>query len=213
MTFAQPFALAKNALTFEEYDAFCDATGREKPEDRGWGRGRRPVINVSWHDAVAYCDWLSELTGEGYRLPSEAEWEYACRAGTTTPFAFGETISTDRANYDGNYAYGSGSKGVYRQKTVAVDDLDAANPWGLRHMHGNVSEWSADAWHDSYDGAPTDGSPWRDGSSEAPGRAVLRGGSWDYYPRYLRSAYRDRNEPDDWLDDVGFRPARTLFTP
>ncbi len=136
-----PFALGKYAVTFEEYDRFVIATDRKKPSDRDWGRGRRPVINITWFDAMAYAEWLSRQTGQTYRLPTEAEWEYACRAGTTTPFSFGTTISTAQANYDGNYVYGEGQKGMYREKTVEVGQFPA-NAWGLHEVHGNVWKWT-----------------------------------------------------------------------
>ncbi|MEM1345709.1 MAG: SUMF1/EgtB/PvdO family nonheme iron enzyme, partial [Pseudomonadota bacterium] len=184
--FARSFALGRNAVTFEEYEAYCKAKRRKKPDDEGWGRGRRPVINVSCEDAEGYCAWLSGETGVEYRLPSEAEWEYACRAGTTTPFFFGETVSTYQANYDGNYTYGAGVAGEYRKRTVPVDEMPLAeNAWGLRHMHGNVYEWCADAWNESYEGAPRDGSVWQTGDTNL---AVLRGGSWYGSPVRLRSA-------------------------
>jgi formylglycine-generating enzyme required for sulfatase activity len=122
VTFAAPFALGKHTVTCDEYDRFCIATGQDEPDANGWGRGERPVINVSWHDARAYCAWLSEQTGAEYRLPSEAEWEYACRAGTTAPFFFGETVSTDQANYNGNYTYDAGRKGQSREKTSRFRD-------------------------------------------------------------------------------------------
>lgn len=137
LTIDAPFAIGKTEVTFGEYDYFAEATGRKKPGDVSWGRGQRPVINVSWKDAKAYCGWLGGETGKGYRLPSEAEWEYAARAETTTPFSFGETITPDLVNYDGNYPYGSGKKGEYREKTVPVGRLPA-NAWGLHEIHGNV---------------------------------------------------------------------------
>ena len=120
----------------------------------------RPVEKVSWYDCIEFCARLSQKTGKNYRLPSEAEWEYACRAGTKTPFHFGETISSEVANYAGNNTYGSGKTGQYRQETIPVGSLKAANAWGLYDMHGNVWEWCLDDWHDSYNGAPTDGRPW-----------------------------------------------------
>jgi formylglycine-generating enzyme required for sulfatase activity len=206
VTFASPFALGKYPVTFEEYDHFCVETEREQPPDQGWGRERRPVINVSWDDAKAYCAWLGEQTGRAYRFPSEAEWEYACRAGTTTPFWTGETIGTEQANYDGNYTYGSSRKGEYREQTTPVDAF-AANPWGLHDMHGNVWEWCEDRWHDNYGGAPSDGSAWLEGKSS--GR-VVRGGSWYFYPWLLRSASRVWNVPDDRYGDLGFRVSRML---
>ena len=121
----QPFALGQYPATFEEYERFCAATGRDKPEDRGWGRGRRPVIMVYWHDALAYCEWLSQQTGQTYRLPTEAEWEHACRA-----------------NYYGNRTYGAGHQGQYREQTMPVGQFPA-NAWGLYDMHSNVFEWTS----------------------------------------------------------------------
>ncbi len=152
----RPFAIGVYAVTFEEYDRFAEATGKEKPGDAGWGRSRRPVIHVSWHDAVAYAQWLSEQTGATYRLPSEAEWEYAARAGTVTPFHLGERITTDQANFDGRYTYNGSAKGQYREKTVAVGSFPA-NAFGLHDVHGNVWEWVQDCWHDDYKGAPDPG--------------------------------------------------------
>ncbi|MBX3517975.1 MAG: SUMF1/EgtB/PvdO family nonheme iron enzyme [Rhodospirillales bacterium] len=210
VTIGSRFALGKYAVRFSEYDHFCEVTKREKPEDQDWGRGQRPVINVSWLDAVAYCEWLTKETGQPYRLPSEGEWEYGARAGTTTPFSFGGTISPKQANYDGNYTYGGGSKGEYRQRTVPVGTLPA-NPWGLHEMHGNVWEWVEDVWHDSYAGAPADGSAWTDGEGKDSSRLrVDRGGSWHLIPRYLRSAYRGGGVPDGRGVSLGFRLARTL---
>ncbi|MFM6266048.1 MAG: formylglycine-generating enzyme family protein, partial [Dolichospermum sp.] len=149
----------------------------------------RPVEQVSWHDAVEFCARLSNYTKRPYRLPSEAEWEYACRAGTTTPFHFGDTITTELANYDGNYTYGDGPKGVYRGETTEVGSFKIANEFGLYDMHGNVWEWCQDDWHNNYEGAPTDGSAWI--SNNAKSYKLLRGGSWSYNPGYCRSAYRN----------------------
>ena len=161
------FEMSKYEVTFEEYDAFTDATGRERADDEGWGRGRRPVINVSWHDAVAYTQWLSSQTGEHYRLPSEAEWEYAARAGSTTLYSWGNDIGRNRAN-----CYGCGSQWD-RKQTAPVGSFNA-NRWGLHDMHGNVKEWVQDCWNYNYRGAPTDGSAWESG--ECSDR-VKRGGS------------------------------------
>jgi len=190
-------------VTFEEYDRFCLATRRSPVADAGWGRGRRPVINVSWQDAQAYCAWLAGQTGKPYHLPTEAEWEYACRAGTETPFHWGDTISPKQANYDGNYPYNGGAKGEYRQKTLPVGQLEP-NAFGLYDMHGNVWEWCEDSWHDNYQSAPTDGSAWVDGNSA---NRVLRGGSWSSHGRSVRSAYRNRNGPDYRNYYFGFRLA------
>ena len=150
----------------------------------------RPVENVSWFEAVEFCDRLSQHTDRPYRLPSEAEWEYACRAETTTPFHFGETITPDLANYNGSYTYGRGTKGIYRQETTPVGSFRVANAFGLYDMHGNVWEWCQDHWHDNYKGAPPDGSAWVDAEAEKEAMRVLRGGSWCFDPRYCRSACR-----------------------
>jgi formylglycine-generating enzyme required for sulfatase activity len=165
-----------------------------------------PVEQVSWNDAVEFCARLSRHTRHAYRLPTEAEWEYACRAGTTTPFHFGETLNTDVANYNGNYTYGNGREGQYRQKTTPVGSLNAANAWGLFDMHGNVWEWCEDDWHDSYKGAPTDGSAWLDSENENNTK-IKRGGSWNYDPRYCRSAIRINYLRGFRLDLTGFRVA------
>ena len=161
-----------------------------------------PMEQVSWVEAVEFCDRLTKLTGRQYRLPSEAEWEYACRAGTTTPFCFGETITRDLANYDGNYAYGGGPKGVYRKKTAIVGNFPA-NGFGLYDMHGNVWEWCLDHWHENYEGAPVDGTAWL--SSDESAMRLLRGGSWYDVPENCRSALRSRNDPDNQLNLIGFR--------
>jgi formylglycine-generating enzyme required for sulfatase activity len=178
----------------------------------GFKGDKLPVENVSWNDVQEFCRRLNEklgLTGSnGYRLPTEAEWEYAARAGTTTPFAFGQTISPDIVNYDGNYPYGNGPKGLNREKTVPVGSLGRANNWGIHDMHGNVWEWCEDHWHDNYNGAPTDGRAWL-GQDMAAYR-VFRGGSWFNGAVRCRSARRLRYEPGGRGDDVGFRLSRTL---
>ncbi|NEP84690.1 MAG: formylglycine-generating enzyme family protein [Okeania sp. SIO3B3] len=174
-------------------------------------RWRRPVENVNWYEAVEFCERLSKLTRKNYRLPSEAEWEYACRAGTTTPFHFGETITTDLVNYRGtddeemqrSGSYGEGPKGEYREQTTPVDYFDVVNSFGLSDMHGNVWEWCADEWHDNYENAPTDGKPWLNSNDS---RSPLRGGSWNHYPDICRSAIRiDTVGRDDRYDLIGFR--------
>lgn len=201
------FALGRYAVTFAEYNAFCEATGRAKPADQGWGRDRQPVINVSWHDATAYCVWLAERTGKPYRMPSEAEWEYACRAGTRTPFSFGATISTEQANYDGSITYSGGNEGEYRKRTVPVDAFQP-NVFGLHQMHGNVWEWCEDVWHDNYVGAPFDGVAWLAGGKQS--ERVARGGSWINDQEGARSAIRNWYEPDVRNNVLGFRFSRML---
>jgi formylglycine-generating enzyme required for sulfatase activity len=164
----------------------------------------RPVEQVSWEDAVEFCDRLSKHTKRQYRLPSEAEWEYACRAGTTTQFHFGQTITTDLANYNGNSTYGDGVKGVYRKETTEVGSFGVANNFGLYDMHGNVWEWCQDDWHNNYEGAPTDGSVWLS-SKKSSDKKLLRGGSWDFNPVICRSAYRLNNYLGINVDNIGFR--------
>jgi formylglycine-generating enzyme required for sulfatase activity len=164
-----------------------------------------PVDNVSWDKATKFCLALSTLTQRIYRLPSEAEWEYACRAGTTTPFHFGETITTDLANYDGRDNRWSGSyrkepKEIYRQQTTVVGKFPP-NAFGLYDMHGNLWEWCQDTWHSNYDGAPTDGSAWIDDNDYH----LLRGGSWIVNPQYCRSAYRNNGFNNGRDDYIGIR--------
>ena len=173
------------------------------PDPSSFKGANRPVERVSWKEAVEFCRRLSQRRQWEYTLPSEAQWEYACRAGTTTPFAFGETISSELANYDGNYTYGTGPKGSYREETTDVGSFPA-NAWGLYDMHGNVWEWCLDQWHDNYQGAPADGRARVVDGSKETGR-LLRGGSWIDIPGDCRSAFRNRGRPDDRDDDVGFR--------
>jgi formylglycine-generating enzyme required for sulfatase activity len=198
------FCLGKYPVTQTQYQAVM---GTNPSRFKG---GDRPVERVSWEEAVAFCERLSQLAGREYRLPSEAEWEYACRARTTTPFHFGETITTDLANYDGtddpdgkwSGSYGRGSKGNYRKETTPVGTFPP-NAFGLYDMHGNVWEWCLDHWHDNYEGAPTDGSAWL--SEDKSLNRLLRGGSWDYSPRNCRSAVRYLNSPGYRFYIIGFR--------
>ena len=205
VTIAQPFAVSKYEITFEDYDRF---TYPNKVYDEGWGRGRRPIINVTWNDAKEYVAWLSSQTGQTYRLLTEAEWEYAARAGTSTKYHFGNSESQlcRYANfYDTTVGFDDApcSDGVGGQ--TAVVGRYAANAYGLHDMHGNVWEWVEDCWNDSYSGAPSNGDAWLRGNCE---RRVLRGGSWDVVPWHLRSAERDST--GGRLSDFGFRVARTL---
>ena len=183
------------------------------PNPANFQGDNRPVEQVSWYDAVEFCARLSQHTGIDYRLPSEAQWEYACRSSTLTPFHFGETITTDLANYSGvNWeylgkicskgSYGAGPLGEDRRETTPVGSF-GANQFGLYDLHGNVKEWCADYWHSNYDAVPTDGSAWTtDGDSD---KRVLRGGSWNVGPKKCRSAYRQKFDPEASLYDIGVR--------
>jgi formylglycine-generating enzyme required for sulfatase activity len=205
VTFARAFAAGKFAVTFDEWDA-CVADGgcnNYAPGDNGWGRGKRPVINVSWRDAKAYAEWLSAKTGKQYRLLSEAEREYITRAGTTTSFWFGTTISARQANFD----YTAIGAPAGSNRTVPVDAF-LPNPFGLYQVHGNVWEWLEDCWNENYQGAPTDGASRSGGDCT---RHAIRGGSWVDDPEILRSAYRNWSQTEDRDDDVGFRVARNLM--
>jgi len=199
----QPFALSKYEISFELYDRFAEATDRERPDDENWGRGRRPVINVSWFDAVAFTEWLSVQTGERYRLPSEAEWEYAARAGTATAFAFGDTIYPAQANFNGIQVTADSDPDAFRGRTVVVEAL-AGNAWGLQQMHGNVWEWTCSDYDPEYGGGEQTCA-----EGEAGVRAV-RGGSWTNTARALRSAYRFYLPPQEERNILGFRVLREL---
>ncbi|WP_414552715.1 caspase, EACC1-associated type [Anabaena sp. CCY 0017] len=204
----QDFFMGKFTVTQAQWAAVADFDKVEidlDPDPSKFKGANRPVECVSWDDAVEFCARLSQKTGKTYRLPSEAEWEYACRAGTTTPFYFGETITTDLANYHGNYTYNSSPKGEYRQQTTDVGKFPA-NPFGLYDMCGNIWEWCQDEWHENYNNAPADGSAWLSGNDNQT--HLLRGGSWDCNPKNCLSASRGSNcraERDDDNDNVGFR--------
>ena len=197
VTIARPFAISVHEVTFEDYDRF---TYPNKVDDEGWGRGRRPAINVSWDDAKEYVTWLSSETGAEYRLLSEAEWEYAARAGSTTKYSWGNAIGTNRANCDSDFC------GDSWEYTAPVGSF-AQNAFGLYDMHGNVYEWVEDCWNASYAGAPSDGTPWLRGDCAT---RVLRGGSWVYNPRSLRAASRFSYSSGFRYFIFGFRVARTL---
>ncbi len=204
VTVSQAFALGKYPVTFAQYDRFCIATAREQPGSSGWGRGSRPVINVSWYDAMAYCQWLSAMTGQTYRLPSEAEWEYACRAGTTTDYHFGDTITSDQANFQPDDV--DFSEWIKDAKTTPVDQF-AANPWGLYDCHGNVFEWTGSEYDKHYSGAERHILT-IDADDDI--RRVVRGGCWYFYSWWVHSAARFWLLPDSRNFLQGFRLARSL---
>uniref|UniRef100_A0ACD5GSU3 Formylglycine-generating enzyme family protein n=1 Tax=Desertifilum tharense IPPAS B-1220 TaxID=1781255 RepID=A0ACD5GSU3_9CYAN len=196
------FYMGQYAVTQAQYQAVM---GNNPSRFQG---SDRPVERVSWNDAVEFCHKLSQRTGQRYRLPSEAEWEYACRAGTTTPFHFGETITPDLVNYDGNYSYDKAPIGKYRQETTPVGHFGVANAFGLYDMHGNVWEWCQDVWHKNYHGAPTDGRAWESGGDLSS--RLLRGGSWGYFARSCRGASRYRGASGFRYNGIGFRVVRYL---
>ena len=225
------FCMGKYPVTQAQWQAVAALPQVElelNPEPSYFKGSDRPVERVSWYDTIEFCARLSQKTGKNYRLPSEAEWEYACRAETTTPFHFGETITTDLVNYDGtddkdnkwSGSYGQGPKGIYRQETTPVGSFQVANAFGLYDMHGNVWEWCADPWHDNYEGAPTDGSVWDENNDNNYNYYIdllvnvkndnrtrlLRGGSWVIYPDYCRAANRSlKNAPEARFNYYGFR--------
>jgi formylglycine-generating enzyme required for sulfatase activity len=227
VTVASPFAVGRHAVTRRQFAAFVNATGHKAEgvykwtgsdvkhdpkaswRDPGFPQNDgHPITCVNWEDAKAYISWLAGVTGKPYRLLTEAEWEYAARAGTVTPFWWGLSISPAQANYNGDFVYaGGGSKGEYRKGTGPVGDF-AANPWGLYNIHGNVWEWCEDIWHDSYVGAPPDASAWLPGGNSSS--RVVRGGAWLDFPRYLRSACRVRLLTEFRDNYCGFRLGRTL---
>lgn len=226
---ARSFAMGRYTVTRGQFARFVAATNHDMSggayawtgqdwklmTDRDWRNpgftqtDAHPVVCVSWHDAQAYVGWLAQRTGQPYRLPTEAEWEYAARAGTTTPFWNGATISTVQANYDGNYTYAAGAKGIYRQGTVAVDDPSfSASSFKLCHVHGNVREWVQDCYANSYEGAPLDGHLSVDITDCL--KRVLRGGSWDEDPSVLRCADRNGDLSNGRDSLTSFRVARML---
>jgi formylglycine-generating enzyme required for sulfatase activity len=201
VTIAQPFALGRFEVTHAQWAA-CVAGGgcTLTPDDNGWGRGSQPVTNVSYDDIQGYLAWLAKVTGKPYRLPSEAEWEYAARAGSDAPYPWGEDIGEARAN-----CRGCGSTWDYRQ-TAPVGSF-APNAFGLHDMIGNVLELCDDGWHDTYEGAPTDDTVFAGGDMA---NRVLRGGSWVTLPPLVRAAYRDKTSTFDRSYIAGFRVARNL---
>jgi len=215
-----PFFMGKYPVTQAQWRAVASRTdlkvekdldprgASDSPPFEGGARGGsptrwdRPVEQVNWYDAIEFCARLSKLTVREYRLPSEAEWEYACRAGTTTAFHFGETITGELANYNASKTYADEPKGEYREETTPVGQF-SPNAFGLYDMHGNVWEWCADTWHDNYDGAPRDGSVWTENGYD--NHSSLRGGSWYIDPFNCRSASRYDDYRRDYSGDYGFR--------
>jgi formylglycine-generating enzyme required for sulfatase activity len=201
------FCMAQTPITQAQWRAVAAWQKLErdlKPDPSQFKGANRPVEQVSWLDALEFCCRLSQRTGQRYGLPSEAQWEYACRAGSTTTFHCGATLTPELANYDCTYVYGNGTKGTYREQTTEVASFPA-NGWGLHDMHGNVLEWCEDHWHESYNFAPGDDQPWLIPAAADDEGRLLRGGSWSFGPRNCRSACRDRGRPDDAGSDVGFR--------
>jgi formylglycine-generating enzyme required for sulfatase activity len=226
VTIARPFAVGAFAVTRGEFAAFAAAT-RHQPDggcyvwtgttweeraDSSWRAvnfaqdDRHPVTCVNLSDIKAYVAWLSSATGKTYRLLSEAEREYVTRAGTSTPFWWGHAISTDQANYNGNFTYAQGGKGEWRQRTLPVDAF-AANRWGLYNVHGNVWDWTEDCWNERNAGNPGTGAARTSGDCVW---RVVRGGAWNYSPADLRSAHRYWNLPHNRNTGTGFRVARVL---
>lgn len=187
------FKMSKYEITFDQYDKFCNDTDRKKPKDNGWGRGKLPVINVTWDDALAFATWM------GCRLPTEAEWEFACRATTETPFNTGNNLTTNQANYDGTYPYNNNLKGEYRKKPIKVGSFEP-NGFGLYDMHGNVWEWCNDYFGEYLVQEQKD----PQGAPLSVNR-IFRGGSWRNLASNCRSAYRGRSNPSLSYSYVGFR--------
>lgn len=202
------FEVSKYEITFDDWnkcirDGGCSG---HKPDDKGWGRGKRPVINVSYNDAQNFLKWLNGKTGQNYRLLSEAEWEYVARAGQDGPFGNGYDMSAQYANFDGKAPYGNGAKGPYLRKTQPVGQYEP-NAFGVYDMHGNVYEWVEDCWNANHSGAIGDGSPRKDGDCKF---RVMKGGSWVTHGYQTRAAARIRYVTDYRYDDYGIRIARTL---
>jgi formylglycine-generating enzyme required for sulfatase activity len=190
----RPFAIGTCEVTFDEYDRFAQATGRALHGDEGWGRGRRPVIQVAWEDAKAYAKWLSQQTGKRYRLPTEAEWEYAARSGGKEEIWAGTSKESELKDY-----------AVYERHRTEPVGSKQPNGLGLHDMSGNVWEWVEDCWHKDYEGAPADGSAWLLTGGGDCGRRVVRGGSWLGFPVYLRASTRDGARAGARVNYLGFR--------
>jgi formylglycine-generating enzyme required for sulfatase activity len=190
-----PFAVGMYEVSFNQYDSFCEATGREKPSDEEWGRGNRPAINVSWQDAMDFAQWLSNELGLSFSLPTEAQWEYFARAGTKGNYWTGKKLPPDAAN-----CRDCGSR--WDGKMTAPVGSFQPNPWGIYDTAGNVAEWTLDDWQPGYEGVPSDGSAWLNGST---GEKIYRGGAWEYPLEGLASATRDWAKKSDAFNTIGFR--------
>lgn len=201
VTFGAPFAISKSPVTIEEWNLCVGVGGCPAIPDGGFTEPRRPVVNVNWDEAQIYLSWLSLMTGKKYRLPSEAEWEYAARAGAQSMYTWGDAIGTSKAN-----CIGCGSH--WDNRSPSPIDAFEPNAFGLHGVHGNVWQWVSDCYHDTYTGAPTDGSAWMDACPQS--RRAVRGGAWDSYAKNLRAANRDRISTGNRLNDLGFRVALTL---
>ncbi len=201
VTIDKAFAIGRFEVTFDEWQACLDdgACGTQIPDDHKWGRGTRPVINITWHDSKLYLAWISKKTGKTYRLPSETEWEYAARAGSQSEFWWGDDIGQEKANC-------RNCGPAISHQSLPVDSF-APNPWGLYNMHGNVWEWVEDCWTPTYDGAPSDASARADGDCK---QRVMRSGSWYYFSKNLRSAWRAKNNAQVKSYGIGFRVVREL---
>ena len=200
VTIAKPFAIGAFPVTFAEYDRFADEFGRPRPDDQDWGRGTRPVVNVTWKDAVTYTQWLSKQTGQRYRLPTDAEWEYAARAGSKTRYWWGNDPGSGRANC-------STCGSLWDAERTAPVGRFPPNPLGLYDITGNVFQWTADCYHNTLSGYPADGS-----ALDKPGcgKRIIRGGAWSFPPKEMRSANRWRDFPSRSSDDTGFRIVREM---
>jgi formylglycine-generating enzyme required for sulfatase activity len=205
----KPFAMAATEVTFDLYDLFSEATGREKKKDQGWGRGNHPVVNVRWADANDFTVWLSKQTGRSFRLPTEAEWEYAANAGANTIFSWGNSMSREYGNYGPHDCCekGTGKSGRDQWDYTAPVASFKPNAWGLYDTAGNAWEWVADCLNETYVGAPTDGSAWMTGDCQS---GVLRGGSYTHYSRNVRTANRNTHKRDYSADGYSFRIAEDI---
>ena len=202
----RPFLIGKYPITQAQWQAVM-GNNPAKFIVADTTQSKKPVERVSWLDCNLFCKQLSKIIGRELRLPTEAEWEYACRGRTNTPFHYGFTIDTQLANYNGEDIYGSGFEGENRNETTDVD-LFPPNKFGLHDLHGNVAEWCADSWHDNYNNAPTDGSAWTNNNPKD--MRVLRGGSWLHLPGSCRCAQRIKSDPKSKSDAFGFRIAASI---